>query len=866
MAPILKGAPRTEGEAIYSSADDNPVKEARLKIFSLSLRNRRSDGFRQFVFIVLLISWLASTGLSQNPTVEVYAGGGALPLIGAPALPQKIDGPFDIAPDGTGGFYVMSYRQSRIYRVASDGTLHHVAGAGVQGFSGDGGPAIQATFNFPTDIDADDDGNLYVADRGNYRVRKIGRDGLISTVAGVGTIGFSGDGGPAIMAQTNAEAIAVDGAGNLYIADSSRIRKVGSDGIIRTVAGNGTVIGDGGPAIAARVTLANGAIDVDRAGNIYLTDFRRIRKISTAGVITTIAGTGVDGFTGDNGPATSARIGFVRGLAADDAGNVYISEATHNRVRAISARGIITTIAGTGTEGSLGDAGPAQSASLFPPGDVATDRLGNIFIADGDSTNFLGNSRIPFYAPGSSVRRIAPDGIISTVLGDSSISENGQAAARIGLHPADAAADTSGNIYIADTGNHRVLKVTPDGLAHMVGGTGRSGFSGDSGPATAAELWSPTGVAVDPAGNIYIADSGNRRVRKVDTKGVISTFAGSGVAGSGGDGAPAIYAQLGEVLCGIAVDSSTSVYIAECETSSRVRRITPDGIINTVAGTGKFGFSGDGGPAVAAQLGLGFDYFNNLCNSSASVLAVDSSDTLYIADILNSRVRKVDNNGLITTVAESYTESCGNQGAMYSVAVDGRGTLYFADNSNRISRITPDGLVGVVAGSGDFGLAADGVAALQAPFQLPYDITFDRAGNLLVVDNSHRLLRVNNARIAGYIDGFVQRGSSPYLYGWACLTSHSDSIAVHVYAGGSAWTGGTLILGATANLASEPAVASACESNGSRYRFEIPIPAAVQQQYEGQAVYVHGISPFPEIPNLAIGASGIFAIPNLTKP
>jgi hypothetical protein len=271
------------------------------------------------------------------------------------------------------------------------GTIVTVAGTGTAGFSGDGGPATQAQLNHPQDVALDAQGNLFIAELDNYRVRKVSRDGIITTVAGTGEPGFSGDGGPAAQARLQPAYLVFDGAGNLFISDWSgdqpRIRKISREGIITTVAGGGKPAdrrGDGGPAVQARLS---GAIQlaVDAAGNLFIADRadNRVRRVSPDGIITTVAGGGkLAGGKGDGGPATAAQLGTPTGLAVDTAGNLFIVEQNSYRVRKVSPEGIITTVAGMGKAPYVGDGGPATATGLRGPGSLAVDAAGNLVIAE----------------------------------------------------------------------------------------------------------------------------------------------------------------------------------------------------------------------------------------------------------------------------------------------------------------------------------------------------------------------------------------------------------------------------------------------------------------------------------------------------
>ncbi|HYV92981.1 MAG TPA: T9SS type A sorting domain-containing protein [Chitinophagales bacterium] len=362
------------------------------------------------------------------------------------------------------------------------------------------------------------------------------QNGIITTVAGNGIAGFSGDGGIATSAELyNAIAVGFDGAGNMYIAEpgNQRIRKVDTLGIITTIAGNGIggFSGDGGAATAAELNYPQG-IGVDFAGNVYFADAlnHRIRKISTAGIITTVAGTGVQGYTGDGSLATLAEINTPNDVTVDTAGNIFISDEDNEVIRKVDTAGIITTIAGNGIPGYNGDGGQAINAQLNSPKRITVDPAGNLYIAD------AANSRI---------RKVAINGIITTIAGNGTAGNNsdgGLATAAELTYPAEIVLDVLGDLYIDDQNANTIRKVNTAGIITTIAGNGTAGYSGDGGTATAAELYYPTGIALDASGNIYIADWNNNRVRKVNN--TITNFSG-------------IETSLCEKLCTGFLDQST---------------------------------------------------------------------------------------------------------------------------------------------------------------------------------------------------------------------------------------------------------------------------------------------------------------------
>ena len=495
----------------------------------------RSGGGVRAVKLALCAALLVAAAGAQPSAdwrIDTFAG---LPGFGdnGPAVEAQLAFPSGVAVDGAGNLYIADESNHGVHKVDSTGTITTVAGSGEPGFGGDSGPAVEAQLAFPSGVAVDGAGNLYIADRDNHRIRKVDPSGTISTIAGTGVLGFSGDSGPAIDAWLNRPyGVATDGAGNLYIADTGnqRIRKVDSTGIITTVAGcpifsrNPCHTPPSGPATEARLSWPGG-VAVDGAGNLYIADSNNnhIRKVDSTGTITTIAGSGEPGFSGDGGPATAAQLRGPSGVAVDGAGNLYIVDSVNHRIRKMDSAGTITTVAGAGEfgfggGGFGGDGGPAIDARLNRPYGVAVDGAGNLYIAD----SF--NNRI---------RKVDSAGTITTVAGPGEFGDGGPAIQAQLRSPGGVAVDGAGNLYIADLSNNRIRKVDSTGTITTVAGSGEPGFGGDSGPAIQAQLRHPGGVAADGAGNLYIADSVNNRIRKVDSAGTITTVAGAGGFGFG---------------------------------------------------------------------------------------------------------------------------------------------------------------------------------------------------------------------------------------------------------------------------------------------------------------------------------------------
>ena len=554
---------------------------------------------------------------------------------GGPAIDAVLNGPRGIAIGADGSLYIGDTANQRIRLVNLEtGIISTLAGNGTPRFSGDHGPAGRATLSSPSGLALDRLGNLYVADTFNNRIRRIHSSGIITTVVGPESVpliapnGISSQGGEP-EPKFEPRAVAVDVAGNLLIADTSKDRILFFDiqsGELRTIAGNGRQNSSGeasswkrsrsetAEALEARLSFPNGVV-ADGSGNIFIADTGngRVRRLPPGEkIILIVAGNGRDAFIGDGEPAVAASLRYPSDIAKDDSGNLFIADTSNHRIRRVQASSsIIDTLAGTGRPGFSGDEGAANEARLSYPGAVAVDNAGSVLIADTD------NHRIRLVDPATET--------ISSLLQDAG-------ALRF---PRGIDVDSTGNLLIGDTGHNRIWRLNPfQPVLETVAGTGERGSDPEQGLARLARFYAPRGVALDRFGNLFIADTFNHRVRKVDAEsGLISTFAGEGNPGFQGDGGPATSARL-DTPIGLATDDGGHLFIADTF-NQRIRRVDAvSGHITTVAGVDDFGFSGDGGPATETRL------------SFPTGVALDREGNLLIADRNNHRIRAVKGVGI----------------------------------------------------------------------------------------------------------------------------------------------------------------------------------------------------------------------------
>jgi len=659
------------------------------------------------------VIYKVTAALGVPDSMSIFAGNNTAGFSpnGTLATAALLYEPIGAALDAAGNFYFSDQNNCVVREiVAASGVMNIVAGtAHVCNYSGDGGQATSAGLSFPQEVALDGAGNLYIADIGNSIVRRVNlTSGIITTyagtpgsagfpsnnvlatstslngpialavdtggdlfiadqnanvvcrvdatsknitiVAGTGALGFSGDGGPATAATLQVpEGVAVDSAGNLYIADSenARIREVFSPtnpntpNQITTIVGNGT-FGFNGDGAATSIELTNPfGLFVDPAsGNLWIADFwsDRVRMYNaTTKVVSTVVGSGA---VGDGGPATSASLYYPRNPALDTNGDLYLVDAQNNRVREISAADqTISTVVGTGIPCArpalpCGDGGPAANASLFMPRTVTIEPSGTLLVADD------GDNRIR-EVDGST-------GIITTIVGSGNLCAapfstcgDGGPALSASLNDARGAVlDTAGNLYFVDAQDNRVREVDTSGTITTVAGNGPDGnapvgcnaagnLSGDGGPAVDATLDCPLGLDIDASGNLYVADTDNNVIRKIDTgtPRIITTIAGTGAAGHSGDGGLATSATL-NTPDRVSVNGAGNFFISDSG-NNVIRRV--DGtskIITEFAGTGNFAFGGDGGPAVSASF------------ATPVGVVVTPQGNMYVGDVFNNRIRK----------------------------------------------------------------------------------------------------------------------------------------------------------------------------------------------------------------------------------
>ena len=678
---------------------------------------------------------------------------------GIPAKEADAGWPLGIARRPDGDLVVVDYQGHRLWRIDQEGILHTLAGDGIAGNSGDGGPALEARFRNPHDLFQDKEGNLYISDLGNYTIRRIDyQTGIVTLVAGCGRRGRGGDGGPAVEAELDCTCgVAVDDEGNIYLSDewACNIRRIDAKtGIIDLWAGlsarhypseqdssrpaTGSWVslmgyhGDGGPASEAAFYHPE-HLAFDSKGNLYVCDNSndRIRKIDRdSGVITTVLGNGQRASNGDGGPATEASTLMPDAIFLDAHDNLYVGEKYGFRVRKVDAQsGIVTTLVGTGVPG-FGEEGLHGSETTCNSCEVGV-------WADPDGT-LLWND-----CSGRTRRRNPQTGIVTTVLGGTSVRDGEVATAAFLCGPGGMSLSPDNQLYVADVWNQRIRAIDlQSGLIRTVAGNGARAYGGDNGPATQAYLGNPYDVSVDSQGRAVIADTRHGHVRRIDADGTIRNVAGAAFQWDKGDGGPANCACLMDVFS-VAHDADDNIYFGDGG-AGRIRRIDAQtGIINTVAGCGQTGYSGDGGPTTQARI------------DQPTAIRFDAAGNLYFSDARQHVIRKVDTSGVITTLVGNGEAGFSPDGtpatqahldSPFGLAVTPEGTIYFSDSFNhRVRCVDANGELLTVAG-GEPGDSSD-EPAISAQLNEPHGLCLYGANILLISDRDNN--RIKAVKLSG---------------------------------------------------------------------------------------------------------------------
>ncbi|WP_410210311.1 hypothetical protein [Aquirhabdus sp.] len=624
-------------------------------------------------------------------------------------LAARFNNPVDVAADSHGNVYVADNYNNAIRKITPSGfvtTIGHTSNNGGLDSTG-----VEARFNSPSSIAVDSKDNIYVADTNNVIIRKITPSGVISTIAGKAYTPGSADGTGSDARFNQPVGITVDKNGNIYVSDAGNenIRKITADGVVTTLAGSvsTSAIAIDGIGTAAHFRSPKG-IAVDDNGYIYVADMMSstIRKITPSGVVTTLAGTS-NVFAYADGTGAAAKFDYPQDVAVDKNGNVLVAD--NGTIRKITPAGVVTTLAGQfGVRGH--EDGIGAAAHFYGPTGVTVDSTGNVYVAD--SNNNL-------------IRKITPAAAVTTIAG--MVDQYGSYGNSAG-NPTGAAVDTDGNTYIADCFNNTIRKITSTGVVSILAGIAGKRGSTD-GDGSTALFYYPTGVAVDSAGNVYVADSGNNTIRKITSSGAVTTLAGT--AGKQGNfdstGAAAQFYNPH----GIAVDQSSNVYVADTSNSS-IRKISPTGVVTTIAGMiGNLGMAGS-----TDGFGFNAEFFQ------PTGIAVDKSGNVYVADSENSTIRKISGNQVTTFAGtagiQGALDGTGSTAQFYyptGISTDSSGNVYVADaGNNTIRKITPSGIVTTVVNSSN-ALGVKLKSLTNAELQ-PTGIAVSPKGQLIITNNS----------------------------------------------------------------------------------------------------------------------------------
>lgn len=596
-----------------------------------------------------------------NGLVRVIQSDGRIATV-AGAI-QKLRDPRDVALDGGGNLYVTEFSGQQVSRINADGSLTVIAGSGVAGFSGDGGSATAATLRYPAGIAFNAAGDLYIADSGNARVRMV-RSGVVSTVAGQGAMGAAGG-----LALDTPTGVAIDRAGNLYVAHAGGVVKIAPDASVTEFAAAGR------------------AVAVDASGSVYVAGGRQVQFQAAVGSVQTLYGAASRDF-GNGGAANLARLGSPSGVAVDAAGRVVIADTEFGRLRVVDAGGVISTL----------------SAAVGAPRGLEFNAGDTLLVADS------GDHLVVALPQGGALKTVAGSGIagVSGVPGLATLAGVGD--------PVALAVDGFGNVYF--TSANRVFRALAAGYLDVVAGTGDAGYNGDGGDATTVQLNAPAGLATDSSGNLYIADTGNNLLRRRLPNGTLTTLAGTVTPGFGGDDGPLTGGRFA-APAGLAVGAADELWIADAG-NHRIRMVDRDGMLHTVAGTGAAGLSGDGGTATQATLfspsavavgANGVVYIADTGNQRVRVLTPQSAGGL-VAPLPTLSVTNAAS-GQLTAVAPGLLISIYGDGLGPEAGVSGA-----LDANGRVSTLLGD--TSVTIG----GVAAPllYVSATQINAQVPYEV------------------------------------------------------------------------------------------------------------------------------------------------
>jgi hypothetical protein len=787
--------------------------------------------------------------------VSTLAGNGSYALADGSGTSASFKFPSGVAVDGSGNVYVGDNYNNRIRMVTPAGVVSTLAGS----FSGNADGSITvARFRRPTGITMDGSGNIYVADEDNHRIRKISSGSLVTTIAGSSS-GFSDGTGTAAKFDAPT-GVGVDVNGNIYVADfhNTRIRKITPANVVTTIAGSGSSTSANGVGTAASINKPYGVV-VDASGNLFVSDFmgHRIRMISSYRIDPALpAGLFFDARTGTiSGTPTSAQAERLYTIHAQNsagsttttitlaiASSPTVTTTAANNVTAATATLNGTVNANGGATSSLTikystsqatiDAGNGNIATVTPTsvsGNTVTAVSANItglssgttYYCRVSATNATGTSNgttLSFTtaaaAPsisysgspitltvGTAMTSLAPVNVggdpepmqVSTLAGGSStgaFADGTGTAARFNL-PSGVATDVSGNVYVADQNNHRIRMITSAGVVTTLAGGGSVGSYAD-GTGTSARFLRPIGVTLDVSGNVYVADEGNHRIRKITSGGVVTTLAGGGSEGSYADGTGANARFLSPV--GVALDVSGNVYVTDYY-NHRIRKITSAGEVITLAGNSSPTYADGIGTAASFKYPFG--------------VAVDGSGIIYVADI-NHRIRKITSGGVVTTLAGggsagSYADGTGSDARFWNpagIALDVSGNVYVTDQINhRIRKVTSAGVVSTLAGGVSAGSRfADGTGT-GARFSFPIGITVDGTGNLYVADQAnHRIRKISNYSISPALPaGLSFNTATGQISGTPTALSPSTTYTVTASNGGGTSTA-TFTLEVTSNM------------------------------------------------------------------